>query len=259
MEEQDNIPGNHTRAAQTHDGEVLRVKLSDVVAREAWQVRAKTYEETVKTYYAIYKRDMDTLPPILVAEVNGTLLLVDGWHRLEALKLLGCETASVVLFKATEEEAQWRAASANLTHGLPLKARELRNVFKAYVKAKQHRRRGRGIKSYREMAADLGNRVSYNTVRNWMRSFYPAIFTQLSGAGADETTRWANNGPYNHTPRLTPLGAAKNHLNAALNEARAMSPKERSKLAAYASKVLAKIDSVRPWNAKEDALEDEDF
>jgi hypothetical protein len=29
-----------------------------------------------------------TLPPIRLARVNGALMLVDGWHRLEAAKQL---------------------------------------------------------------------------------------------------------------------------------------------------------------------------
>ncbi|WP_454918533.1 hypothetical protein [Xanthobacter sediminis] len=44
----------------------------------------------------------------------------------------------------TEAEAQWTATQANLTHGLPLKPREVRTVFQAHAKSKQHRT-GRGL------------------------------------------------------------------------------------------------------------------
>jgi len=259
MQEQEVLHTDRDLAANEQGGTLLRVKLSDIVAREAWQVRAKTYEDTVKRYYAIYRRDMNTLPPISVADVNGTLLLVDGWHRLEALKRHEREYVPAYVFKATEEEAQWKAASANLKHGLPLKPRELRKVFRAYISAKQHRRRGRGLKSYRAMAADLGNVVSYNTVRNWIRSDYPAIFAQLRDDSADDYAAWANNGPANGVPKVTPLRSAKAHVDAALNEARGMGPKDRQKLISYVIKAAARIEKAKAWNAKEEGLVVEDF
>src|SRR5690606_2485769 len=74
--------------------------------------------------------------------------------------------------------ALWMAAKANLTHGLPLKSREVRTVFRAYMKAGKNRRNGE-LQSYREIAQDLGNRVTYTTVRNWMMTDYPHVARQM--------------------------------------------------------------------------------
>lgn len=72
------------------------------------------------------------------------------------------------------------AAQANCKHGLPLKPKEMRNVFKVYVGSRQHREANGWINSYRRMESDLGNRVSYNTLRNWMKKDFPKIAAETS-------------------------------------------------------------------------------
>jgi hypothetical protein len=120
------------------------------------------------------------MPPLTVARVNGALVLVDGWHRLGALHQIGRWEAEVNVVDATERETYWLAARANLTHGLPLKPRELRKVFRSYVRARQHRD-GDRIKSYREIAEETGGNCGHTTVRNWMFSDFPKIAREMGG------------------------------------------------------------------------------
>jgi hypothetical protein len=87
---------------------------------------------------------------------------------------------------ASEAEARWRAAEANLCHGAPLKTRELRGAFNAYVRAGKHRlaRRKGQFKSYRDIAAEFGGRVPHSTVYTWMRKDFPSV-AQAMGGGDD--------------------------------------------------------------------------
>jgi hypothetical protein len=51
----------------------------------------------------------------------------------------------------TLNEASWRAAKANTQHGLPLKMREYRDVFRAFIDSHQHKP-GKKLIPYREIA-----------------------------------------------------------------------------------------------------------
>lgn len=133
--------------------------------------------------YASAMRVEEELPPVQIAELNGAYILVDGWHRVAAAESIGRkEIAATVEPVASEEEALWLAAKANVKHGLPLKAKEFRSVFRAYVSAKRHRLPGGGFKSYRDIAAELGGAKSFTTIRNWMEKDYPPIFRAMGGA-----------------------------------------------------------------------------
>lgn len=78
------------------------------------------------------------MPPLTVARVGPRLVLVGGWHRLAALEAEGIHEAEVQMVEAREEELPWLAAKENLSHGLPLKGPEVREAFRAYVRAKQY-------------------------------------------------------------------------------------------------------------------------
>ncbi|WP_158268018.1 ParB/RepB/Spo0J family partition protein [Bradyrhizobium sp. MOS002] len=234
---------------------VRTLAIRDILARKHWQVRTKLDQATVSRYVTIF-RSGGQMPPITVANVGGTLLLVDGWHRLQALKGIGAATVEAEVFEATEDEAQWAAARANLMHGLPLKKSELLNVFRAYISSNLHRKR-RGYKSYREIAEDLENSVAHTTIRNWMRVHYPAIYRAM-GDGPDPANCKNNNGPHWGYGQ-TPLEHAKESLDTALNEARSMRPEDRSRLLVHARAVLAKMEQTGPWSALEQEQENTDF
>jgi hypothetical protein len=153
------------------------VILSRLIRDHAFQVRRKLDQPTISKYTEVLKAGND-MPPIEVALVNGGQVLIDGWHRVEAMERVGRQEAEAIVIEATEKEAQWLGAKANLQHGLALKKSELRQVFRAYVRAGQHRK-GRRHKSYREMQADLS--VPHTTIRNWMFKDFRHIAAKLGG------------------------------------------------------------------------------
>jgi hypothetical protein len=120
------------------------------------------------------------MPPIKVALVNGAPVVVDGWHRIAAHEWRGEKQITAHVVIATEREAQWLAAAANLSHGLPLKPREVRTAFRAFIKARQHIRQTGRLLSYRDIAEAMGGLVVHTTLRNWMKADFPRIAQKMA-------------------------------------------------------------------------------
>lgn len=239
---------------------LLTVRITDIAERADWQVRIKINSTTVNSYRTIYKSH-GTMDPVQLARVDGALYLVDGWHRLAALRLLGRDEVEASIFDATMHEAHWRAAIANTKHGLPLKRKELRNVFRAYIKSRQHRKHDGSIKSYRTMENDLGNLVVFATLRNWMKKDFSKIAAEMSDqyGDVDKARYHGGEAPRPESLELTPLEAAKAKLDSALAEARSMSPRDREDLMQYAAKALKGIGAAGPWGVNEAVLPNDDF
>ena len=152
------------------------VGIGQIALRDDWQVRKRLDQQALNRYTAQYRGESGraTLPPIEVADIDGVLFVVDGWHRLEAAKRADLDCLDVTVVTSDASQAAWCAATANMKHGVPLKRAELRSVFRAYVRAGKHRR-GTGLRSYRQIAQDLHDTVRHTTVRNWMTKDFPNI------------------------------------------------------------------------------------
>lgn len=159
-----------------------KVRIAHITKDYALQVRARLSEAQIKRYAEVM-RNGNPMPPIKLAQVGDMLLLIDGWHRLAAMELLEWPEAEAEIVEATKKEAMWLAASANLQHGVPLKASEIRQVFKAYVKAGQHRKSDGELKSYREIAKELSK--PHTTIRNWMIRFFPSVASKMGDCDDD--------------------------------------------------------------------------
>lgn len=164
---------------------ITTIEITDIVQDDQLQVRAKLDAGFIDRYANAYKQDVE-MPPVTVAEINGAFILVDGWHRIAALQSLQKDCVEVRIIPSTMREAHWLAAQANLTHGLALKTRELQEVFKKYVKAHKHfvsmgtSGKRHTLKSYREIATDLGGYRAHTTIRNWMKKYFPNVYRRMS-------------------------------------------------------------------------------
>lgn len=157
---------------------------TDSILRDPrFQVRGRLDEGIIDRYSKVFASGNE-MPPIEVAKVNDSYVLLKGWHRMAALDKLGRKHVSAKIHNVGEREALWIAASANLKHGLPLKSTELREVFRKYIRARKHRNPDGALRSYREIASDLGGIKTHTTVRNWMRKDFPRIFAEYA---TDET------------------------------------------------------------------------
>lgn len=154
-----------------------RLSLAQLCRSKDFQIRAKLCRQTANRYASTIKAGGD-MPPLQVALVDGVHILVDGFHRAAAYEALGYEDVDVEVTPATRDEALWMAAQANTRHGLPLTSKEHREVFRRYIRTKQHMK-GKRRKSYREMQDDL--RKPFTTLRNWMAQDFPGIYRAMGG------------------------------------------------------------------------------
>lgn len=187
------------------------VPVVDIVIRAAWQVRKGLTAGTVERYAAIFKAG-GSMDPVRLARLNGGLILVDGAHRIEALRSLGIATVEATIDTMKEHEAQWAAASANLEHGQPLKKKELRAVFQQYIATGQHRK-GRGkVKSLRDIVGDIPG-VSVGTVRNWFMKDHPELYRKsYAGSGAEGHSHGGLDAAPQPTQRQLDIQAAEGHI-----------------------------------------------
>jgi ParB/Sulfiredoxin domain len=224
---------------------VQRIRIDRLVRDDRLQFRSLD-RGTVRRYAQVFRSERE-MPPIKVAELNGALILVDGWHRVAALESIGTwDVDAVIEPVASQREADWLAAKANTEHGLPLKPKEYRKVFQAFVRAKKHRRDDGSFKSYREIAAEIGGARGHTTIRNWMQKDFPRTFRAMSGRddGFDPSQ------DYNQ-----PTVSLEGIVFEALKDARAAmpavtDPDERGQVVVLLEEMLNEAKS-RPWERPE--------
>lgn len=154
------------------------VNASDIVRDEGLQTRQKMIPDLVKKY-ADEMQAGHEFPPIMLGRVGGKMLLLDGWHRLEAASITnGREAVEAIIREMTPTQATWAACEANLTHGQGYSSREKRNVLKMFIKSKQHMQGGRIAMSYRDISAKLG--IKLGTLYRWMELDHPRTFKAMA-------------------------------------------------------------------------------
>jgi ParB-like chromosome segregation protein Spo0J len=133
---------------------IREVPLDDLVLDPNLNLRDRLDDFTVERYADSWER----LPPITVFEVEGRLLIADGFHRHAAAVMIGKRTISAEIRVGTFTEALDFVASVNLFHGLPLTRAERRRAVE--VKLKLHhdwsdRRMAEELAVSRELVAKI--------------------------------------------------------------------------------------------------------
>ncbi|MGH0253293.1 hypothetical protein NKY40_27675 [Sinorhizobium meliloti] len=192
----------------------IEVRLAALVMDPATQIRLKVCDKTVKEYTEAMRAG-DEFPAINVALVDPQdsekgFILIDGWHRVLAARKLGLIGFKAIVVEETNADRfRWMAAQGNLKHGLRMTRKEKREVFRAYVKAKEHRTgRGTGIKSAREMSRDLRGFPSVTTLLKWMQQDFPKTYHAMMNSGLEDNTGFVSKDMDQHY-----AGLAKNALN----------------------------------------------
>ena len=159
--------------------------IDQLVLDRAFQVRNDLNKAAISRYKEAYRLDQ-VLDPVRVADVDGMLILIDGWHRVTALRQLDKLYVDAEIEPMSRDQALWAASIANANHGVPLSKAEHLNVFKNYIATGRHIKGKRGItgiryKPYRDMANELPINRSHGTIRNWMIEHYPEIAEAMGG------------------------------------------------------------------------------
>jgi transposase-like protein len=94
------------------------VPVEDIILDERLQARAEINHEAVTEYAEAYRTGAK-LPALDVYRVSGKLYLVDGFHRIAAVRVTGQTFARIrVVGDGTIDDAVWHATAVNATHGL---------------------------------------------------------------------------------------------------------------------------------------------
>lgn len=105
------------------------IQISDL--NDPFQIRQEMDNATVRDY----RESVNDLPPVLAWQnTDGQWVILDGRHRREARKLEGLADIEAIIFEGTPEEAEAKAWTANLKHGLPLNRDEKRAARTAVVR-----------------------------------------------------------------------------------------------------------------------------
>jgi hypothetical protein len=237
-----------------HD--VVEVRIADLVQHKRFQVREKLDEGLVWKYAQGFKHEGPIADePILVGRIlapdkrgrgapskleqevrPGALVLLAGYHRVQACKSFGKETIKARIVDTTAKAAQWLAAQSNMHHGLPLKAREERAAFHAYLRA--HRRGSVivGPDGERVSLRDMGKRFGrhHQTLHKWMNTpEFRSVNNQYSPEDVHKDRRGME---VPDEEAITPEQAVVNSTTAAMlnasNMADALSGEQKAQLAA---------------------------
>jgi hypothetical protein len=174
------MPGGHPVTDSNTDPpttSVRMVQIADLLVVPDYQIRRKTDASTVARYAGLLRAGT-VLPPVKAGLISGALVLLDGYHRIEAHRRVNLGQIAVEIVSTTAREAKWLAAEANMAHGLPLKRSEMRAAFRAFIHARRHLDSRGHLLSLREMAKACGV-GSHNTVLAWLTKDFPKIARQL--------------------------------------------------------------------------------
>ena len=230
------------------EGGAVRVSVKDIVKRPEWQLRTSLNQARVRQYRSVYKSGAKTMPPIELADVRGTLYLVDGWRRLAAQEELGWHEVEATVKKMTASDAEWQAAAANLTHGEALKKPERRLAFNKFIKTRRHKNSNGNTMSYREMATAFGGDPSHVTVRSWIKADHPVVFKALEKNRNGEWSRDGLEAKEKQTEEQASMERFKTALALAVAESRSIGdPKARTKLDAAMTKAHESIRKHTPY------------
>jgi ParB-like chromosome segregation protein Spo0J len=108
--------------------EAMRVPIQDLVLIQELNPRERLNEETIIRYMESFS----SLPPVRVQD--GTNVVVDGYHRVEAAVRLGLEEVPVRSEPIADEDLRMVAGLANVGHGQPLNRAERNRLAVALVR-----------------------------------------------------------------------------------------------------------------------------
>ena len=192
---------------------IRAVDLTSIARDWTLQARNKLDERTINSYAKAMASGIE-FPPVTLADIDGRLLLVDGFHRYEAAAQAGMTFIRAIVEPMDERQALRTVALANLTHGLPLKAPEKRNAFRLYIKGGGHRDlKTRRLKSYRVIAEEMHGVAQHTTIRNWMLEDFPKIAKAMGSEGGNRAV---------DLPRIDPEADRERQLREHLRDVRTL-------------------------------------
>lgn len=181
---------------------IVTLAIEDIVMVEELQVRKKMDNKTINAYMTVLK-DGGIMPIPKAAKINDGYLLIDGWHRVTAMRRLDYLQVDVEIVAWSMEDAMAYASTANSAHGLRIKKSEFRKALWLFMKGNRHIKGKHGaIKSLRDIRDELKADVSHTTIRNWLMKDHPKVFKALCKQHDGESSFTKYEGNRNHTVHI---------------------------------------------------------
>ncbi len=155
--------------------QIVDIDLDDLVLDPALNLRDRLDEDTVTRYIDAWGR----LPPVTVWDVDGRLLLADGFHRHAAAVTLGKKTIPSEVLHGSFSDALDYVAGANLFHGLPLSRSERRRAIEIRLRL-HHDRSDRHLAEEMSVGRELVAKIRRQLIE---ASQIPAGTTRVGADG----------------------------------------------------------------------------
>ena len=160
-------------------GGSVAVRAADITRSEEFQIRVKGTLPGVVKKYADEMHCGQKFPPVSLAQIDGKLFLVEGWHRFEAAHInLGHENLEAVITPMKWREAKAVASRANATQGQGLTSADKRRRLSLFLQAGLHKVGGEIAMSYRDLEQELG--IKRSTLHRYMELDHPVTFKAMA-------------------------------------------------------------------------------
>lgn len=184
-------PGNShedRKRAQPKPPRPRKVPLTRITVDYSVQPRFRMNRDAIAQYCDVYRIAPEQMPPVTLLKArDGSLQLVDGFHRYEAAQRARCRDIRAVILEEemTRAEVLWLAVDANRRNGLLIGRAERRIVFRRFVEAGQNRKPDGSLMSSREIVRAL-QFGSHQSVLNWMKLDFPKVHAEMIGADSED-------------------------------------------------------------------------
>jgi len=146
--------------------------------------------ENIERLATAFVRDGELKEPIKLFRINNraggfkSCVVVDGFHRLEALRRAGAKKVKAIITDGTKKEAIKEAARANTEHGLPVRKKDERNTLKSFMDAGCYQT-AEGHLEITAIKDTLRFTASDRTMRRWIQADTPSIYSKYYAEAED--------------------------------------------------------------------------
>lgn len=232
-----------------------------VVDENSTQIRNALTENAVRQYVRNYKYGSG-MPPIEVAVVDDIFYLVDGYHRLEALRRLGRTTVTATVYELPDlESVVWRGWEINSKPGVHYTNDERRKAFKLYIKLGRCYVEGkpripRWLKSMNQIGRDWS--IHPNTAKALIKELHRPTWEMYLARGEGRMENAGGSLQAGSYRKMRHVDTAERNLANVLNIAKKLNdPVVRGALIAKTEAVANEMKTDSPWTPFVE--EEEDF
>jgi hypothetical protein len=159
------------------------VPVTKIIADPKFQLRARRgileYDEGALRNYMTTLANGQPLDPILVANIQGELYVIRGYHRLKAYERFGQGQILAYVRPMTEAAAKVEGPLFDARIGSSMTFKDRRTLLRRYIKAGRHKLRRGKLKSVAEIAHDL-RYIKPATIYNWLRKDFPKLADKMA-------------------------------------------------------------------------------